>query len=30
MTHISMTENDPERPDHWADHVADDEYHAGT
>ena len=30
MTHISMTENDPERPDHWGDHVTDDEYHTGT
>ena len=26
MTHLSMTENDPERPDHWGDHVTDDEY----
>jgi quercetin dioxygenase-like cupin family protein len=28
MTHISMTENAPERPDHWGDHVTDTEYHA--
>ncbi len=28
MTHITMTENDPDRPDHWGDHVTDAEYHA--
>jgi quercetin dioxygenase-like cupin family protein len=26
MTHISMTENDPDRPDRWGSHVTDDEY----
>ena len=30
MTHLSMTENDPERPDHWGDHVSDQEYSAGS
>jgi quercetin dioxygenase-like cupin family protein len=30
MTHISMTENDPERPDHWGEHVTDGEYGGGT
>lgn len=26
MTHISMTENAPDQPDHWGDHVTDAEY----
>jgi quercetin dioxygenase-like cupin family protein len=26
MTHISMTENDPDRPDQWGSHVTDEEY----
>ena len=30
MTHISMTENDPERPDHWGEHVTDVEYGDGA
>jgi quercetin dioxygenase-like cupin family protein len=30
MTHISMTENDPERPDHWGEHVTDAEYGKGN
>lgn len=30
MTHLSMTENDPQRPDHWGDHVTDDEYGEDT
>jgi quercetin dioxygenase-like cupin family protein len=28
MTHISLTENAPDRPDHWGDHVTDAEYDA--
>ena len=27
MTHMSMTENAPDRPDHWGDHVTETEYH---
>jgi quercetin dioxygenase-like cupin family protein len=26
MTHISMTESDPTRPDRWGSHVTDEEY----
>ncbi|HEX3839176.1 MAG TPA: cupin domain-containing protein [Acidimicrobiales bacterium] len=26
MTHLSMTENVPDRPDRWGDHVTDAEY----
>jgi quercetin dioxygenase-like cupin family protein len=26
MSHLSMTENAPDRPDVWGDHVSDDEY----
>jgi quercetin dioxygenase-like cupin family protein len=26
MTHLSMTENAPDQPDHWGDHVTDAEY----
>ena len=30
MTHISMTESAPERPDRWGDHVSDGEYGGGS
>jgi len=29
MTHLSMTESDPDRPDHWGAQVTDDEYAGG-
>jgi quercetin dioxygenase-like cupin family protein len=30
MTHISMTENAADRPDHWGDQVSDGEYDGGS
>jgi quercetin dioxygenase-like cupin family protein len=30
MTHLSMTENSPDRQDHWGEHVSDAEYGGGA
>jgi quercetin dioxygenase-like cupin family protein len=30
MSHVSMTESAPDRPDLWGDHVTDDEYSGGV
>jgi quercetin dioxygenase-like cupin family protein len=30
MSHVSMTESAADHPDHWGDHVTDDEYNGGN